>query len=121
MTLLESIQSEIKAAGGRWTLAHRIIEESPGWFTIQDRRRARENATRAAARRRFAANMKRSERRWSKEDTAYLLEKYGTMKGSQLGRILNRSAEACQKKFFLTASPERIAMLPKLNKGENYG
>lgn len=121
MTLLENIKSEIKQAGGRWTLAHQIIEETPGWFTVQDRRRARENATGAAARRRFAANMKRSERRWSKEDTEYLLDKYGTMKGSRLGRILNRSAEACQKKFFLTASPERIAELPDIKRGENYG
>lgn len=120
MTFLSDITQSIKDAGGRWTLAHQIIEESPGWFDIKDRRRARENATGAAARRRFAANMKRSERRWKDEDVEYLLEKYGTMRLVNLGRILNRSAEACTKKFFIVASVDRVAQLPKIKKGGHY-
>lgn len=120
MTLIEEINKEIKNSGGRITLAHIIVEESPGWFSIEFRRSIRWSAMDTARHRLKASKMKRSPKRWTKEDTDYLLDKYGTMKTSRLANILERRSDSCIQKFFAIASPARISQLPKIKRGGHY-
>lgn len=117
VTLIEDIQSEIKAAGGRARLAHAIIGESPGWFTIHDRRYFKRRAGQAD---RYVKKRVRSNG-WSEDDLAYLVSKYGTMSVTRLARTLGRTQKATCKKFYQVATPERIAELPILTRGKKYG
>lgn len=102
------------------TLAHIIIEESPGWFDVETRIKVKIRAGEAARARMKARKKTRSRKRWTAEDTEYLIQKYGTMKTSKLANILERRSDSCIQKFFMIASPERISQLPKIKRGSHY-
>lgn len=99
-------------------MIHEIMQESPSLFSAKDRQlyayKARESA-RAKRKQRAKSGI-----RWSREDVEYLLENYGKMRVSKLGKILDRSPEACIKKFFLSAPPNIVAELPEVKKGGHY-
>lgn len=119
-TLLEDINLSIRNSGGRMTLAHLIIEETPGWFTIQERRFLKRRAYHAEVERRKLAKTKASTARWKEEDTSYLLDNYGKMTIARLARILGRTKAATQAKFYKTAPESVINKLPEYISGRGY-
>ena len=115
-TLLEDIQLSIKKSGGRNRLGDLIIQETPGWFDIETKR----YFARRAAQANSYCKVRTRSNKWSNDDLSYLLQKYGTMPVSRLARILGRNKMAVSMKFHRVATPEIIAMLPKLKTGQKY-
>lgn len=120
MTLIDDINLSIRNAGGRMTLAHLIIEETPGWFTIHDRRFLKRRAYWAEAQRRRTSTREKSAARWKEEDISFLLDKYGKMPIARLAKFLGRTRAATQAKFYKTASKEVIKSLPDYISGRGY-
>lgn len=120
MALLETIKNEIKQAGGRMTLAHMIIEESTGWFNIEDRRFFKRRAYLAEAERRKLLKRQKSEAGWKPEDIEFLMDKYGKMPVARLARLLGRTRAATQRKFYKSASKATIEALPEFINGRGY-
>lgn len=114
--LLSNINSLIKQSGGRARLAHAIIQESPGWFDMHTKQFIKRRAGQAD---RYVKRRVRSNG-WSDEDLEYLIKSYGTMPVTRLARALGRTQKATCKKFYQVAGTERIAMLPKLTRGQKY-
>lgn len=119
-TLLEDINLSIRNSGGRMTLAHLIIEETPGWFTIQERRFLKRRAYWAESQRRRTKNREKSASHWKEEDISFLLDKYGKMPISRLARLLGRTQAATQAKFYKTAPESVIRLLPAYVNGRGY-
>lgn len=119
-TLLEDINLSIRNHGGRMTLAHLIVEETPGWFTIQNRRFFKRRAYESEAARRKLAKRLKSKANWRPEDVDYLLDKYGTMTIGKLARILGRTKAATQAKFYKSAPKEAIEKLPGYISGRGW-
>ena len=120
MSLLENIESEIKKAGGRMSLAHLIIEENISLFSRHDRIFVAAQFRNTNAKRIIAEKHERSELRWKDEDVEYLLRNYGKMTCSKLARILQRTPGSVSKKFQMIASPERKAEVPKVERGKSF-
>lgn len=119
-TLIDDINLSIRNAGGRMTLAHLIIEETPGWFTIEDKRFLKRRAYLAEAGRRRCAKRIKSTAHWQSEDVSFLLDKYGKMSIARLARILGRTTAATQAKFYRIASESIIQLLPYYKNGRGY-
>lgn len=119
-TLIEDINLSIRNSGGRMTLAHLIVEESPGWFTIEDRRFLKRRAYHAEVARRKIARRIKSDAHWKDEDVSFLLDKYGKMPIARLARILGRTKAATQAKFYKTAPESVINLLPEYTNGRGY-
>lgn len=107
-TLLDDIRLAIHNAGGRIAMGYYITQEAPEWFDKDERlyfeERHRWNESR---RKKQGKGTKQREDIWSDEDKQFILDKFGTIKTSKIGEIINRSSAAIRIKFAEIASIEQ--------------